>query len=765
MQEPPVVSEPSNGTGLYFGYAQRLAAVLAAVGVLATLALILLFEPSVARVLTHAPPLSFMLFGVPTIGGITAAIVLVLGGNPRIIGQSYASQSSTRIARMVDILWWLCGTIPLLVYVLLMIVQPRTLDPSLEPTLFSLLTSYWMAATAVSVALFTFSGRLIFFGVVLALLLTLPVRFDVPTSYEYTVFVLYRVTFTLPILVAVSWLLARSKRLDEVRAERRSSEASLVVERTAVTARRRTNEFVHDHVLSVLTAFSMYRTNTRELQRAAQNANEVMRGRLAGEPIETAGDLASVLTRHHPFIYVTCPQKFAGFEIGPASTALYAAAMEAISNAVRHGGPEPGQVPRIEVKFDVTGDVLHVRIWDFGKGFDGSESTESGRFGIEHGIHERMEEARGRATVVSAPGHGTVVTLIWPALAGDPEVEVSAQSRSRWRTSLDASMSSGGARTLVGVLGTTYVVVILLERAAFSSLVPSLLALALYLVVDFALLMKKWPLDRMPAWAAWVVAVAIGIGNYVALASVADYAHIHEAAWTLGAGALMACGLLVRKHMGVAWASVLILFVSTLAWAHFYLQPWQLALQMIIGQVVTLAFWTVMVLWASMGVYELTLADRMEAQATAEREVNEGVRKAVTESLRSVSRRAAPLIDPVAAGDDLTEEMRVEARILEASLRDDIRAASFVETPVEAAATDARRRGVDVVLLDDSVEGSVPTKVPKAFIDEAVRVLSQTESGRVVVRLQPVSASVVGTIVSPTERIEVAQKDPEPNPD
>lgn len=756
MQKPPVADESEHGTSLYLSYAQRLAAVLAAVGVLATLALILLFEPLASTLLTHRPLASFMLFGVPTIGGISASVGLVIEGNSKTIGRSSSSHFGTRALRFTDVLWWLCSAVSLLSYLLLMIIEPRSLDPVMEAALFSLLTSYWMAASAVSVALFDLPVRLIFFAVVLGLLLTMPLRFDVAVAPGYAVFVLYRVAFTLPILVAVSWLLARSKGLDEVRAERRSSEASLVAARTAVTARRRTNEFVHDHVLSVLTAFSMYSNNTEELQTAARNADDVMRGRLAGEPIATAGDLARVLAQHHPSMYVSCPQKHASFEIGAASDALYAAAMEAISNAVRHGGSDPARPPQIEALFYVEDNALRLCIRDNGRGFDGAESTRSGRFGIEHGIHERMEEARGRATVVSAPGHGTVVTLIWPALVQAPEVAVSAQSRSRWRTSLDASMSSTGARALAAALGITYAVVILLEREAFSSLFPPLLVLAMYTAANYSLLLKRWPLDRIPTWAAWVVAATVGIGNYIALAAVSDYVHIYEAAWTLGAGTLIACGLLVRKHMGVAWATVVLLFASTLLWTNVYFLQWQLALEMIIGQVVTLSFWTVMVLWSSMGVYELTLADRIEAQASAERVVNEGVRQAVTESLRSVSRRAAPLIEPVAAGEDLTEDMRLEARILEASLRDGIRAASFVDTPVEQAASEARRRGVEVVLLDDSAEGPVPTTVPQSFIDEAVRVLSQANSGRVVVRLQPVGAPVVGTIVSPTERLQIA---------
>lgn len=741
--------------GLYFDYTQRVAAILGAVGVIATLMLMSLFDSGIGQLIGSRAGLAFLLLGIPAVGGISAGLALVLSSSPKLLRSSARKRANGVAVKVTDVIWWLCGTLSLGVYLLLMLVPPTTLSVEQVYLLMSLLTSYWMAASGVSVALLPLRGRLVFFSLVLFLLLTMPVRFGLDVTAGYFVVVLYKVCFNLPILVAVSWVLSRSRELDEARAARRRVEAELVAQRTAVTARRRTNEFVHDQVLSVLTAFSMYPSNTAELQRAATRAKEVMRGQLAGEPIENVADLANIVGRQHPFVDITCPKGFAEFPIAPASAAIYAAVMEAVGNAVRHGGGTTGTTPNIGVSFEVVADALRVQILDDGCGFDDGAATRSGRFGIDHGIHERMEESRGRATIKSEVGVGTVVTLFWPALQPESETAVSDKSRSTWRTGFGEALSTSGAKAMAVIITATYLVIISLMKPAYLSIIPSLLVLATYLVVSFTLLLRAWPEGKMPVWSSWVVVVTAGLGNYLVLASIADVQQINEVAWTLGAGTLMACALLMQKHLGAAWATVGTLLVSSLLWAWAYGQPPMLAVIMASGQVTALAFWTVMVAWSTMAVYELTLSDRGSMQIAGERAMNEGVRAAVTQSLRSVSERAAPLIEPISAGEPLTEEIRREARILEAALRDDIRAASFTNTPVAEAARRARRRGVDVVLLDDSADGSDPLPVPELFVAQAVRVLSTTQSGRVVVRLQPMGSPDVGTIVSAKERVEI----------
>ena len=55
-----------------------------------------------------------------------------------------------------------------------------------------------------------------------------------------------------------------------------------------------------------------------------------------------------------------------------------------------------------------------IEIADNGAGFDRS-SVPDERLGLRVSIEERMANAGGSAEIVSAPHHGTTITIAWPA--------------------------------------------------------------------------------------------------------------------------------------------------------------------------------------------------------------------------------------------------------------------------------------------------------------------------------------------------------------
>ncbi len=71
---------------------------------------------------------------------------------------------------------------------------------------------------------------------------------------------------------------------------------------------------------------------------------------------------------------------------------------------------------------------------------------------------------------------------------------------------------------------------------------------------------------------------------------------------------------------------------------------------------------------------------------------------------------ARPLLERVASGVPLTTTERQECELLEAQLRDSLRATGLQQTDVIDAVRAARNRGVEVVLLDDhGMDGANPT--------------------------------------------------------
>lgn len=111
--------------------------------------------------------------------------------------------------------------------------------------------------------------------------------------------------------------------------------------------------------------------------------------------------------------------------------------------------------------------------------------------------------------------------------------------------------------------------------------------------------------------------------------------------------------------------------------------------------------------------------------------------------LRWIRETAGPTLDRIAAGDEFTAAELVDVAVLEAHIRDTIRAPGLIGEPLDDAVAKARKRDVTVILLDD--RGTPHSD--RAVLDRAREVARQrieaTRAGRVVVRLLPPGRDVV----------------------
>jgi signal transduction histidine kinase len=89
-------------------------------------------------------------------------------------------------------------------------------------------------------------------------------------------------------------------------------------------------------------------------------------------------------------------------------SALLAAAREATVNAAKWSGASV-----ISLFAEVEPAEVSIVVRDRGKGFD-PESVPEDRKGLAESVHGRMTRRGGTATVTSAPGEGTKVTLKMP---------------------------------------------------------------------------------------------------------------------------------------------------------------------------------------------------------------------------------------------------------------------------------------------------------------------------------------------------------------
>jgi signal transduction histidine kinase len=107
----------------------------------------------------------------------------------------------------------------------------------------------------------------------------------------------------------------------------------------------------------------------------------------------------------------------------PVATALAFAVREALANVARHAGTAEAWVAVSPVPEAGSGrGGVEVTVRDHGAGFDPAQ-VDPTRLGLRRSILERVSDWGGQATIQSAPGAGTVVTVTWrapadPALAG-----------------------------------------------------------------------------------------------------------------------------------------------------------------------------------------------------------------------------------------------------------------------------------------------------------------------------------------------------------
>jgi signal transduction histidine kinase len=93
----------------------------------------------------------------------------------------------------------------------------------------------------------------------------------------------------------------------------------------------------------------------------------------------------------------------------------YQIAREAIMNSLKYA-----EASNIAITFALKGDDVELTISDDGTGFDASAGEPEGHYGLTM-MKERAQIAGGSLDLVSARGHGTIVTARFPSTWLNPE--------------------------------------------------------------------------------------------------------------------------------------------------------------------------------------------------------------------------------------------------------------------------------------------------------------------------------------------------------
>lgn len=253
-------------------------------------------------------------------------------------------------------------------------------------------------------------------------------------------------------------------------------------------------------------------------------------------------------------------------------------------------------------------------------------------------------------------------------------------------------------------------------------------------VIPQWVLIRRRSLD-LPLRTAMVLAILIIAAAVLGLMSIADVgAPSGYDAWFFGAIAFDLLGLTVVGRFGTAWVTMAVLVAVTVLWAVLGDRPVAVGVDLIVRHIATLAVGTAL----AASLRRSNAASAAFRAVQRRRRTEEDVARARASTRRGaveqVLEQAGPTLRAIAEGRRLSVEDRRQMLVLEGALRDQIRTPRLNASELRVVVDTARRRGINVLLLDEADE-SAPEARARAVHWLAER-LEVTAEGRFVGRLR-----------------------------
>ena len=271
-------------------------------------------------------------------------------------------------------------------------------------------------------------------------------------------------------------------------------------------------------------------------------------------------------------------------------------------------------------------------------------------------------------------------------------------------------------------------------------------SIVLYLViVNLAILWESATSVRMPLWVAIVAGVSSILIPSLATHSLAE---IHRTApfatWYIGAIGLLGVVLVVRRRFLIAALSLLALV--TTSWIHLGIIS---ALSLgLVGSIMWVVVARLLVLFWDRAIRDTErLADIQQAVSAwhATQQVRQRERRLRTQFALAV---AGPVLSRVVAARGVLDgDGRLDARLAEGRLRDELRGASLLNDAVRDSIADARRRGIAVTVFDEGGLDDIDEERRAQIRDELAGVLTDAHADRLIIRAardERVAVTVVG---------------------
>ncbi|GAB3806154.1 hypothetical protein GCM10028798_28740 [Humibacter antri] len=305
------------------------------------------------------------------------------------------------------------------------------------------------------------------------------------------------------------------------------------------------------------------------------------------------------------------------------------------------------------------------------------------------------------------------------------------------------AVSRGVLVTLAALFSAYHVVLGVTSMSTYRHPAPVIVAIALYAAAT-GLSLARPSRVVLPAWiAAFDLAVCIAVPVLVASQLNLSRENGYATWYVAAIGTLMTI-VIVRRRNVFAWVGIAFLVAHTIVFAGFA----ALAALGVIGSVVWVAAAAVVTRALGSMARDASRFGRAERQVVewhAEQEAHVVERQ---RRLDETYQRAAPLLlRIVESGGVLTEDERAECLLLEAGMRDEIRGRALLDDGVREQVLAARRRGANVVLLDDGGLDGLDSEELRRVHARITEALQGSRADKLVVRTVEAGSSVAVTVV------------------
>lgn len=556
------------------------------------------------------------------------------------------------------------------------------------------------------------------------------------------------------IAVVARGMLDSAVRADAQAAAVYAVELQQALERALGDERSRLDQLIHDDVMTTLTA-AAHSTDAATGRATALLAHETLAviDALRSSAVDGSLSVSVLASLAEQTVRRVSPEvgwsnrvdARAALRRVPSSVAeaMLAALREAVRNAVRHA-----QAPHTEVELQAglhAGELSMVaRVVDDGRGFD-LAGVPANRLGVRVSILEASRKAGVRPRLQTAPGRGTELVLGWSGPSDEPERVMAAPTGPQSRLPVDFPTAQFVAATWVAVA-----VSIGVGLATFGRLESpvSVLVGMLAVLASSHLVLAPWGSLTLPGRVATgVVSLQTVIAVLMVLA-IPSYDEPDILYWSAFPAELVMVVLVIRRRPGWAVAA-LVAYETGVAWSCATSGlGWDELVRAGSGQVLFL----VMALLATRVLHAIS-----RRQAVLRRQEDDAIDASVRQHVALVQRalwvsdlRAQArsiLVRLAGVTRSVPVQLQEEALLLEATLRESLVARNVMSDGLADLTEGARRRGVDVRLVD-SRRTAVPPQIGQALLDTVRRALAVDSVSRLVVRLAPEDGATAASVLT-----------------